>query len=142
MKCLNFKTLVPFTLLLFVLSSCKPKPETFIPHLNGYWEISRVTLTNGEEKNYTINETIDFIETDSNKGVRKKLKVVLGSKFQTSTSQEDFTITIENDSLNLYYNTPFSKWKETVLKASETELITTNNNATYFYKKYKPIVVN
>ena len=46
---------------------------------------------------------------------------------------EKFVFKIENDSLNLYYKTPFSSWKETILKASEDKLQIINQNKVYIY---------
>lgn len=127
-------------LLLFI--SCKKNPEQHIKHLNGYWEIISVTLPDGTKRNYKINQTIDFIFADSIKGYRKKVKPNFSGTFETSKNQEDFTLKIEDDSLNLYYTTPFSSWKETVLQATDSELTITNTSKVlYLYKRYKPIIV-
>ncbi|MBC8645207.1 hypothetical protein H9W95_17800 [Flavobacterium lindanitolerans] len=41
--------------------------------LNGYWEIEKVILADGSEKDYKINTTYDFFEIGNNyKGFRKK----------------------------------------------------------------------
>ena len=62
-------------LLVTISISCSKNPETFIEHINGYWEIESVVLADGTERNYSYNETIDFFSiNDSLKGFRKKLK--------------------------------------------------------------------
>lgn len=135
------RTIFYIVTFLLVLS-CKKDPEQYITHLNGYWEIVSVTLPDGTTRNYTVNQTIDYITIENLKGIRKKLKPNFSGTFETSKSQENFTIAVENDSLNLHYKTPFSSWKETVLKASPSELIITNHNKTiYLYKRYKPIII-
>ncbi|MBR9914639.1 MAG: hypothetical protein GYB32_07410 [Algicola sp.] len=132
-------------LLIIVLSvcwSCSTNPETFIPHIEGYWEIEEVTLHDGNKRSYGYNNTVDYIEiTDSLNGFRKKLKPNLYGQFETSNSSESFQIKIENDSLNLYYQTPFSTWKETVLDASAEHLrvINNTNKDVYLYKRYEPL---
>jgi hypothetical protein len=133
-------------IILIILSnlSCKKNPETYIEHLNGYWEIEKVILTSGEEHSYNYNEFIDYFSvSDSLKGFRKKLKPLLNGAFETSSDSEQFILKIENDSLNIYYKTNFSSWKETILQASESELKIINKDKNiYIYKPYKPLNIN
>ncbi len=121
--------------------SCSNNPESYISHLNGYWEIDEVTLPDGSKRDYNFNDTIDFISiTDSMTGFRKKLKPNFDGTFSTSGDEETIKLVIENDSLNLYYKTPFSQWKETVLGATENQLIIQNQNKLlYVYKRYEPL---
>jgi hypothetical protein len=132
-----------FLILLLAISilSCSKNPEEHLEFIDGYWEIEKVIFTNGDVKAYKYNETIDYIKiNDSLKGFRKKLKPGLNSKYITSQDVEGITVKIENDSLNLYYKTPYANWKETVLKANENSLKVLNDRETiYLYKRYKPI---
>ena len=127
--------------LIFVLASCSQNPEQYLEHINGYWEIEEVQFTNGDVKPYKYNESIDYISiNDSLIGFRKKLKPGFNSKYITSKDAEGITAKIENDSLNLYYKTPYASWKETILKADENSLKVINDRETiYLYKRYKPI---
>ena len=44
-----------------LLVSCKQSiTEADLQNLNGYWEIEKVMLPDGEKKEYKINETVDF----------------------------------------------------------------------------------
>ena len=56
--------------LLIVLTSmlsCKQKiKEADISNLNGYWEIEKVDLPDGDKKEYKVNETIDFFKIENN----------------------------------------------------------------------------
>lgn len=128
-------------IVLFCLFSCSENPETYIKHLNGYWEIEEVTLANGAVKQYQFNETIDYISiNDSLQGLRKKLKPGINDTYFTSDDAESITLKVEDGKLNIYYKTAYAKWKETVLEASEKHLKVSNeNNAIYLYKRYKPI---
>jgi len=128
-------------ILIILVFSCSNNPETYIEHLNGYWEIEEVTLANGTKKQYQFNETIDYISiNDSLVGVRKKLKPSINGKNYISGDAENLSIKLENDSLNIYYKTPYAEWKETVLEASETHLKVSNKNKNvYLYKRYTPI---
>ncbi|GGG57751.1 lipocalin family protein [Bizionia arctica] len=130
------------TILLF--GSCSKNPEKNIEHLLGYWEIKEVQLPDGSKKNYTYNDTVDYIEvSDSLTGFRVKLKPRFDGTYETSKDSEQFTIKVENDSLNLYYKTPFDSWKETILLATGEELKVINKNKVVFlYKKFIPIDIN
>lgn len=131
-----------FLIIIFsIVASCSPNPESYLQHINGYWEIEEVIFTNGDVKDYKFNESIDYISiNDSLKGFRKKLKPGFNSKYITSKDAEGITVKIENDSLNLYYKTPYANWKETILMANENQLKVMNDRETiYLYKRYKPI---
>lgn len=126
-----------------VLYSCKKDPSTSLKHINGYWEIESATTANGEKHEYSISTTVDFITiNDSLKGFRKKLNPTFTGTYNTSQDAEMITAKIENDSLNLYYKTSFSNWKETVIFANEEQLKVVNaDNMTYIYKRFTPINV-
>ena len=120
----------------FVVLGCSKDPNTFISHLNGYWEIEEVTLSNGSKKTFTYNDTVDYIEiTDSLMGFRTKLKPNLSGTYETSTDKERINVKIENDSLHLMYSTPYANWKETVLNANKNQLLIINTNKDmYLYR--------
>lgn len=128
-------------LLCFFVLGCSENPETYIEHIDGYWEIEEVILPNGSKKEYRFNETIDYISiNDSLKGFRKKLKPGINDTYFTSDDAEALHIKIENDSLNIYYSTPYAKWKETVLNANTEQLKVINDKeVVYLYKRYSPI---
>ena len=124
-----------------VLLSCSKNPESYIEHLSGYWEIDEVTFPDGLKRDYNYSDTVDYISiTDSLTGFRKKLKPNLDGTYSTSDDAESLKVVIENDSLNIYYKTPFSEWKETVIKATENQLIVQNqDNMRYIYRRYEPL---
>jgi len=133
-----------FSLIFLVLLNCSNSPETFIEHVNGYWEIESVTLPDGTKKEYTINQTIDYIiVNDSLKGFRKKMTPNYNGSYETSKNIETLNLKIENDSLNIYYSTQYTNWKETILLANEKELkIVNKDNKVYTYKRFTPININ
>ncbi|WP_299395324.1 lipocalin family protein [uncultured Gelidibacter sp.] len=127
----------------FLVMACGKNPESFIPHLNGYWEIDEVTLPDGSKRDYTYNDTVDYLSvTDSLTGFRKKMKPSFDGTYTTSDDAESLKLKIENDSLNVYYTTPYAQWKETVLNATEDALLIVNEqNVRYLYKRFEPITV-
>lgn len=134
---------ITFLLLVLLFFNCKEN-EVNLKQINGYWEIEEVQLPDGSQKDYTYNNTVDFIELiDSVSGIRKKLKPKLDGSYEGSNLEESFEIKKENDSLNLYYKTPYSEWKETILGLDEEHLKVINQNQIiYTYKHYQPITLD
>jgi hypothetical protein len=127
--------------LVATLFSCSQNPEKMLTHLNGYWEISKAEMHDGLEKDYTFSTSVDYIMiNDSLKGFRKKLIPNIDGSYVMSQDAEAIEVKIENDSLNLYYKTQMATWKETVLKATEDELMIINSRKdVYLYKRYQPL---
>lgn len=130
-----------FCLLCLLSLNCSENPEIYLEHIEGYWEIQEVILSNGTKKQYQFNETIDYIQlNDSLLGFRKKLQPGFNDTYFTSDNSESLKVKLENDSLNIYYTTPYNSWKETILEASSSTLkIINQNNDVYLYKRYTPI---
>jgi len=64
----------------------------------------------------------------------------MDGKYTTSNAVENIEIVIEEDSLNIYYSTPFAKWKETILFANEEKMKVINqDNNVYLYKRFIPL---
>ena len=68
------KKAITFFLLGILLYSCKQNvTEQDINKINGYWEIKKVVLKDGEKKDYKVNETIDYFQLKDSKGFRQKV---------------------------------------------------------------------
>lgn len=128
-------------LLIFILISCQPKiSEQDISKLNGYWEIEKVILPDGTEKEYAINETFDFFQIESMKGFRKKVKPQLNGRFLVDNQSEKVAIVIEKDKTYMVYTTPYAKWKEELVSLSDEKMVVLNKaKMAYYYKKATPI---
>lgn len=124
--------------LFLVLVSCsKSLDNNDIATLNGYWEIEKVKLPNGESKEYKINESVDFFQiSDSLKGFRKKLVPQYDGKFLTNEVQEKISISVKEDITFINYTTDFATWSEEIIKLNNDELTLKNEQGiTYFYKR-------
>ncbi len=138
----NFLQLPKFLIFVFSLCiiSCTTTPNYHIEHLNGYWEIEKVILSDGNTKEYNFNSTIDFFEVQDTLGIRKKVQPRLNGNYIISKDKELFSVKIENDSLKLYYKTNLMIWKENILLLQENKMIVKNESGNmYFYKRYKKI---
>lgn len=124
-----------------ILWGCQQQsPEEMKENLSGYWEIENVHSKHIQDMEFSFNNTIDFIEVEGDAGVRTKLQPTIDGKYIGNKTAESFELKMENDSLNMYYSTPFDKWKETVLRATDQELIVRNEDGIeYHYIKFEPI---
>jgi len=113
--------------------------EEKIKNLNGYWEITKAELPEGITKEFRFSELVDFIKAEESSGFRKKVRPQLNGSFISSDDEEIFKIKVENDSINLYYSTPYAEWKETVISSEENELMILNpDGIIYTYKRFTP----
>ena len=130
-------------LFVFLLGACHQKiVQEDLTKLNGYWEIEKVVLPDGTEKEYAINETFDYFQIQSNRGFRKKVKPQLNGRFLVDNQSEKVEICIEQEQVLLSYSTPYAKWKETLVALTDEKLVLLNKaKMAYHYKKATPIQI-
>jgi hypothetical protein len=131
-----------FFLFGIVLLGCQQNnPEEQLEYLTGYWEIDRVQITEDSVINYKVNATVDYMEFDGEEGFRKKVKPQFDGSYKITEDVEEISARIENDSLRLYYTTPFDEWKETVISAEEDKFSVLNQDGKiYHYTKFTSLL--
>lgn len=130
-----------FLLFGIVTLGCQNNPKEQLKHLTGYWEIEKVEVSKDSVINYKINSVVDYMEFEDKKGFRKKMKPQFDGTYITNKDKEEISAKIENDSLRLYYKTPFDSWKETVIDADADEFSVINRDGKiYYYKKFTPLL--
>lgn len=127
-------------LLLIVLGSvfsCKQKiTDVDISNLNGYWEIEKVELPDGDKKEYKVNETIDFFKIEANKGFRKKVMPQLDGTYLTNDIQDDVTVVLKDGDASLQYKTTYASWNEEIIELTKDKLVVKNEQEIeYYYKR-------
>ena len=127
-------------LLLIVLVSalsCKQKiTEADLSNLNGYWEIEKVELPDGDKKEYKVNETIDFFKIEANKGFRKKVMPQLDGTYLTNDIQEDVVVVVKDGDASLQYKTTYASWNEEIIELTKDKLVVKNQQEIeYYYKR-------
>lgn len=134
------KKFASLLLLLTLFASCDTTTsEEKIANLNGYWEIKTAEMPDGNIKEFRFSEMVDYIVVENNEGFRKKVRPQLGGTFITSDDEELLEVKVENDSINLYYSTPYNSWKETLLSSGEDEIVVKNQHGIiYTYKEFTP----
>lgn len=126
-----------FAIAFVFLVSCKQAvKETDIQNLSGYWEIEKVILPDGEDKEYKASETFDFFEIKGDSGTRRKGMQQFDGTFLTNDVSEAFTIKVKDGNYYINYKTDFAKWEEEILSISNEKLVVKNKNQLeYHYKR-------
>lgn len=130
-------------LFLVVFISCQQQvtPDS-IPKINGYWEIQKVEFADGQTKEYTVNETVDYFEWNQNKGFRKKVKPQFDGTFLTNDESEAIKISDSSGVYKIEYKTSFTQWSEEIIEITDSVLVLKNKqNFKYRYKRYKPFSI-
>lgn len=124
----------------FMLISCHTKVKNEdIKKLNGYWEIKQVTLTNGQSKDYKVNETIDYIQLKDNQGFRQKVMPQFDGKFKTNGIKENIKVFEVDNTFFIECKTDYGKWNEEIITLEDSTLVLKNKqNLIYTYKKFQP----
>ena len=86
------KSSILLVCLTFLVSCTKQITKEDLQLINGYWEISTVTI-GGETRELPTSLKTDFFYIDNNlKGFRKKLTPRFDGKFQKNNDQESLSI--------------------------------------------------
>jgi hypothetical protein len=136
----NSLNLFLFSLLII---SCKPSvAEADLAKINGYWEIQKVELPDGEKKEYKVNETIDFFSVKDQKGFRQKVMPQLNGTYLTNDIKEIVKVTNQEGTFFINYATKYGKWKEEIIEIQDSILIMKNkDNLEYHYKRHVPFSI-
>ncbi len=122
-----------------VMVSCQSVNKEDIGKLNGYWEIKKVRMPDGETKDYKVNETIDYFEVNGSLGFRQKVMPQFDGRFKTNDIKETIKIVEKDNSFFIEYATKYGKWKEEIISIEDSTLVLKNKDKLeYTYKKFKP----
>ena len=129
------------TVLILSIASCKQKiSNDDIQKMNGYWEIEKVIFPDGEDKDFKVNMTYDYIELKGNTGFRRKGAPRFDGKFEANDVLEEIEITFKDDKVFVNYSTEFAKWQEQLEEISDEKMVLTNSeNKKYHYKRTAPL---
>ena len=136
------KNRIGLLFVLFLFISCKQKiQKEDIAKINGYWEIEKVVFEDGQEKEYPINESYDYVKIEKNNtDFRKKVMPQLNGSFLVNDTQENLKLRVQEEKVFLDYTTDYAKWTEELTQISaETMIFTDEEGNEYHYKKATPI---
>ncbi len=135
------KQLYFIVLVSFFLVSCQEKVTLdSLSKINGYWEIQKVQFPDGQKKEYSINETVEYFNWQDSRGFRKKVIPQYDGTFITNDEFEAFQIKDSSGIFQIHYQTDFARWSETILTLTDSVLVLGNKqHFRYHYKRFQPI---
>lgn len=111
-------------------------------YLNGYWEINNVVFSDGRQKDYGINPTIDFILLEGTQGYRKKMQPKFDGSYQTSNQTEAFEVIESQDYFVLTYKHDLDERQETLIQLDSLSFtVRDQEGVQYMYKRFQPISI-
>lgn len=111
--------------------------------LNGYWEIEQVVFPGGGEKEYTVNASVDYIQLEGMKGLRKKVRPNFEGTYTITEDAEEFIITEKKGTFMLTYTTELSEWtEELVALDADTFSVVNEDGKQYDYKRFEQIAID
>ena len=130
-------------LLILLLMGCtNAVKESDIKMMQGYWEIEKVVFPNGKEKEYKVNEIIDFFDLKQKAISRKKVKPQFDGSYIMFGDAEAISVSVRDDTAFLEYKTPYAQWKEEIIELSQDKLVLRNEqNTEYHYKRPIPFSI-
>lgn len=130
------KKLIIFSLVLVLLSCKKEVDLENINQLNGYWQISKAENTNGDKKEYPINEVYDYFEFKNKTGLHKKVVWQPTGKFLVNDMQENISIKKIEGEVFINFSSRYGKHVDKLESISAEEMILmSKDNVKYYYKK-------
>ena len=133
MKKINFVIIILYGLFFY---SCDESKN--LQYLNGYWEISSVSIEGKEVKNYPFSGTIDYFSLDENKGYRKKVKPKIDGSFDVTMHEIEFKIEMKKNDIYLVYGKG-KNFVESIVKLDSTKMILKNMDGFFYdYKRFFP----
>ena len=133
MKKINFVIIILYGLFFY---SCNESKN--LQYLNGYWEISSVSIEGKEVKNYPFSGTIDYFILDEKNGYRKKVKPKIDGSFDVTMHEIEFKIEMKKNDIYLVYGKG-KNFIESIVKLDSTKMILKNMDGFFYeYKRFFP----
>ncbi len=125
-----------------LLSSCKSDVSTYIPFIEGYWEIVSVSKDQKKVKEFKMSGSIDYFKVNSDvSGYRKKVTPHFDGAFEMSQHESEFIISIRDNRLWIDYANNEVTYSEEIIRANSASLILSNSDGfIYTYKPYEPLI--
>ena len=133
MKKINFVIIIFYGLFVY---SCNESKN--LKYLNGYWEISSVSIEGKEVKNYPFSGTIDYFILVENNGFRKKVMPKIDGSFDITMHEIEFIIELKKNDIYLVYGKG-KNFVESLVKLDSTKMILKNMDGFFYeYKRFFP----
>ena len=124
-------------LVIMIHLGCSQKIDVSkIDTINGYWQITKAVNTNGDKKDYPINEVYDYYEIKNKTGFHKKVTWQPDGTFLVNDLSETVKITDSSEGVFIQFVSKFGKHTERIESISDKELVLeTPDKAKLYFSK-------
>ena len=131
------KKILVLLVLISTCFGCSQKVDiSKINTLNGYWQITKAVNTNGDKKDYPINEVYDYYEIKAKNGFHKKVNWQPDGTFLVNNLADKIKITENLEGVFIQFASKFGKHTERIESISEKELVLeTPDKAKLYFSK-------
>ena len=125
-----------------LLNSCQSDVSTFIPFIEGYWEIVSVTKDQNKVKEFKMSGSIDYFKVNADlSGYRKKVTPRFDGAFEMTQHESEFILSVTDSHLWILYDNNEVAYSEEIIRANKASLVISNSNGfIYTYKPYEPLI--
>ena len=104
--------------------------------LNGYWKINFITQKNETFRPNGLAKLVDHYSLENKNGIRKKAQPLIENKFIVTEDESPFKIINKENDYFIEFETKWYKWREKIIKLSESELILEHQEKKYHYTRF------
>ena len=104
--------------------------------LNGYWKINFITQKNETFRPNGLAKLVDHYSVEKKNGIRKKAQPLIENKFIVTEDESPFKIVNKENDYFIEFETKWYKWREKIIKLSESELILEHQEKKYHYTRF------
>lgn len=104
--------------------------------LNGYWKINFITQKNETFRPNGLAKLVDHYSVENKNGIKKKAQPLIENKFIVTEDESPFKIVNKENDYFIEFETKWYKWREKIIKLSESELILEHQEKKYHYTRF------
>ena len=137
------RTYILFLPILILAACTKPVSREDISHLEGIWEIEKVTLADGTDQDYKVSEIVDRFAMEELRGTRTKVRVSLDGNYQAASRPDSVTVSFDPEKKAiLRHKAQYIKWQEEIVELDSATLVLRNQQGIeYRYKRHVPFTI-
>jgi hypothetical protein len=120
-----------------LVSSCATPVDDMAQAINGYWNIDKVELSDGSDREFPFSNHMDHFSISKTRGVKNRVSPTYDGKFINYNSPVPFKWEKRDGKLFLLFNDGTEKYEQQVVDANEETMELLHENGTrYLYKRY------
>jgi len=117
--------------------SCAKPTDAMVQSISGYWNIDKVELSDGSDREFPFSNHMDHFAINDTQGVKNRVSPTYDGKFINYASPVPFKWEERGGKLFLLFNDGTAKFEQQVIDANEETMELLHENGTrYFYKRY------